>query len=136
VRRALVFVPLLIAAAACGGSSRAGTTAPAATTLHVVITAQSHHPKLHHTWWYQVKVTANGKPVACKIHIQMWFNGSSVGEVGTHVVKKGVWRETIVATGPNAFPPASVGQPLVLHAAATAKGYRAGSAGWAFSVVK
>ena len=47
-------------------------------------------------------VTANGKPVACKIHMQMWFGGSPVGEVGTHVVKNGVWKETIVAKGPNA----------------------------------
>jgi hypothetical protein len=136
VRRALVLVPLLIAAAACGGGSHAATTSAALTKLKVVITAQSHHPKLHHTWSYEVRVTANGKPVACKIHLQMWFNGTSVGEVGTHVVKNGVWKETIVATGPDAFPPASVGQPLLLHAKATAKGYRAGSAGWAISVVK
>jgi hypothetical protein len=136
VRRALVFVPLLVAAAGCGGAHHTGTTATTPAKLLVVIAAQSHHPKVHHTWWYAVTVTANGKSVACKIHVQMWFNGSSVGEVGTHVVEKGVWKETIVATGPNAFPPASVGQPLVLHATATAKGYRAGSAGWHISVVK
>ena len=112
----------------------AAQAAPA--KLHVVITAQSHHPKLHHTWSYEVHVTANGKPVACKIHVQMWFNGASVGEVGTHVVKNGVWKETIVAKGPNAFPPASVGQPLMLHATATAKGYGAGAAGWSIAVVK
>ena len=104
--------------------------------LSVVFAAQSHHPKLHETWWYRVTVTANGKPVACKIHLQMWFGGMPVGEVGTHVVENGVWKETIVAKGKNAFPPASVGQPLVLHATVTAKGYRAGSAGWPISVVK
>jgi hypothetical protein len=133
VRRALVLLLLLIVAAACGGGSQAS---PAATKLTVAITAQSHHPKLHHTWWYEVRVTASGKPVPCKIHIQMWFNGASVGEVGTHVVRSGVWKETIVARGPAAFPPASVGQPLVLHATATAKGYRAGAAGWRISVVR
>ncbi|HXR11455.1 MAG TPA: hypothetical protein VN770_04105 [Gaiellaceae bacterium] len=130
MRRALLIALVLLVAA---GSGTAGAAAP---KLALVITAQSHHPKVHHTWWYEVKVTADGKPVACKIHVQMWFGGSSVGEIGTHVVKNGVWRETIVATGPNAFPPASVGQPLVLHATATAKGYRAGSAGWNISVVK
>ncbi|HKB93614.1 MAG TPA: hypothetical protein VKC62_05200 [Gaiellaceae bacterium] len=130
MRRALLIALLLLVTAGTGAAQAAPVK------LHVVFTAQSHHPKLHHTWWYRVAVTANGKPVACRIHLQMWFNGSSVGEVGTHVVKNGVWKETIVATGPNAFPPASVGQPLVLHATATAKGYRAGSAGWHIAVVK
>ncbi|MGH2934017.1 MAG: hypothetical protein ACRDL2_05810 [Gaiellaceae bacterium] len=130
MRRALLIALLLLATAA-GGEAQA-----APVKLRVVITAQSHHPKVHHTWWYRVTVTANGKPVACRIHVQMWFNGSSGGEVGTHVVRKVVWKETIVATVPNAFPPASVGQPLVLHATAAAKGRRAGSAGWRISVVK
>lgn len=130
MRRALLIALVLVLAAG------AGTAGAATPKLTVVMTAQSHHPKLHHTWWYEVKVTANGKPVACKIHVQMWFGGASVGEVGTHVVKNGIWKETIVATGPNAFPPASVGQPLTLHAAVTAKGYRAGSAGWKIAVVK
>jgi hypothetical protein len=129
VRRVLLIA--LLALVAGVGASQA-----APPKLAVVFTAQSHHPKLHHTWWYQVKVTANGKPVACKIHVQMWFNGFSVGEIGTHVVKDGVWKETIVAKGPNAFPPASVGQRLVLHATVTAKGYRTGSAAWPISVVK
>ena len=91
--------------------------------LKVVVTAQSHHPVLHHTWWYKVAVTANGKPVACKIHVQVFFNGFSVGEVGTHVVKSGIWKETIPAKGTNAFPPAAVGQHVVWHAIATATGY-------------
>ena len=130
MRRALLIALLLLV------SAGAGSAQAAKPKLHVVITAQSHHPKLHHTWSYQVHVTANDKPVACKIHLQMWFGGASVGEVGTHVVKNGVWKETIVAKGAAAFPPASVGQPLVLHATATAKGYRAGSAGWSISVVK
>ena len=123
---------MLLALVTAGAS--AAQAAPV--KLHVVITAQSHHPKLHQTWSYEVHVTANGKPVACKIHVQMWLMGSSVGEVGTHVVKNGVWKETIVAKGPNAFPPASVGQPLTLHATVIAKGYAAGAAGWSVSVVK
>ncbi|MBV8065655.1 MAG: hypothetical protein JOY72_00040 [Actinobacteria bacterium] len=104
--------------------------------LHVVVTAQSHHPVLHKTWSYEVQVTANGKPVACKIHVQVFFNGFSVGEVGTHVVKNGVWKETIPATGKNAFPPAAIGQHVVWHAIATAKGYATGVGIWPISVVK
>ena len=129
MRRALVLVS--IAAAVLAGTAQA-----AKPKLRVVVTAQSHHPVLGHTWWYQVRVTANGKPVACKIHVQVFFNGFSVGEIGTHVVKKGVWRETIPATGTDAFPPAAVGQQVVWHAVATAKGYAAGVGTWPISVVK
>ena len=130
MRRALLTLIALLSLGVAGAASAATSK------LTVVMIAQSHHPKLHHTWWYEVKVTARGKPVACRIHLQMWFNGASVGEVGTHIVKNGVWKETIVAKGPEAFPPAAVGQPLVLHAAVTAKGYRPASAGWHISVVK
>jgi hypothetical protein len=146
MRRLLGLIPVALAAAACGGgshpttsSSPATTSAPPAKgTLHVVLGAQSHHPQLGHTWTYQVHVTdaATGKPVAAKIHLQFWFNGVSVGEVGTHRVANGVWKETIPATGADAFPPAAVGQKLVLHAAVTATGYRAAAAGWKVSVVK
>lgn len=127
---ALVLIGLAVTAS--------GSTAAPAKRLHVAITAQSHHPKLGHTWSYSVKVTdaETRKPVRAKIHLQMWFNGVSVGEVGTHTVKNGVWKETIPARGPDAFPPAAVGQPLTLHAAVTSSGYRKASAGWKFSVVK
>ena len=124
---ALVFVLALVGAA---------PTAAAVPKLKVVVTAQSHHPVLRHTWWYKVVVTANGKPVACKIHVQVFFNGFSVGEVGTHVVTSGVWRETIPAKGVDAFPPASVGQHVVWHATATKKGYATGVGVWPISVVK
>ena len=138
---------LALALAACGGGSKpapstttvATTTATASTKLlHVVMGAQSHHPKVGQTWSYSVTVTdaATGKPVAAHIHLQMWFNGASVGEVGVHNVKSGVWKETIPAKGPNAFPPAAIGQPLTLHAAVTSPGYREASAGWKLSVVK
>ena len=81
-------------------------------------------------------MTANDKPVACKIHVQVFFNGFSVGEVGTHVVKTGIWKETIPAKGKNAFPPAAVGQHVAWHATATATGYAPGVGTWAVSVVK
>jgi hypothetical protein len=129
VRRALVLVSIVAA-------GLTGTADAAKPRLHVVVTAESHHPVLHHTWAYEVRVTANGRPVACKIHVQVFFNGFSVGEVGTHVVKNGVWKETIPAKGTNAFPPAAVGQHVVWHAIATAKGYAAGAGGFPISVVK
>jgi len=146
--RLLALVPVLLAVAACGGGSAsaptaatrtATTTAPAARgTLHVVMSADSHHPQLGHAWTYAVRVTdaAGGKPVAATIHLQFFFAGSPVGEVGRHRVGNGVWEETIPATGKDAFPPAAVGQPLVLHAAVKAKGYRPAAAGWKVQVVK
>jgi hypothetical protein len=129
VRRALVLVSIL----AVVGVAPAAAAKP---RLHVVVTAQSHHPVLHRTWWYKVTVTANGKPVACRVHVQVFFNGFSVGEVGTHVVKNGIWKETIPAKGTDAFPPAAVGQHVAWHATATAKGYASGVGTWAVSVVK
>ena len=133
VRRALVLVSVMLVAAV--GVSPAGAALP---KLHVVIKGQDHHPVVGKTWSYSVKVTnAAGKPVACKIHLQMLLAGVSVvGEVGVHVVKNGVWKETIVAHGPDAFPPASVGQPLVLRATVTAKGYAPAKAGWSIVVKK
>jgi hypothetical protein len=135
VRRALVLGSILVLAA-CGGSPRAVATVATSPKLHVVVSAQSHHPVLHQTWWYKVAVTANGKPVASKIHVQVFFNGFSVGEVGTHVVKTGIWRETIPAAGKNAFPPAAIGQHVVWHAVATANGYVRGVGVYPISVVK
>jgi len=135
VRRALVLCSILLLAA-CGGTSHAGATTQAAAKLKVAITAQSHHPVVGHTWWYKVTVTANGKPVACKVHIQVFFNGFSVGEVGTHVLKNGVWKETIPAKGKDAFPPAAIGQHVVWHAVATAKGYAKGIGTYPISAVK
>src|SRR5258708_20842611 len=103
MRRALLLISIL--ALGCAGPASA-----AKPKLTVVVTAQSHHPVLHHTWWYTVTVTSNGKPVACKIHIQVFFNGFSVGEVGTHIVKNEIWKESIPPAGKNAFPPAPVAQ--------------------------
>jgi hypothetical protein len=130
VRRALLFCSAAIVALALAGP------ASALTKLKVVVTAQSRHPVIHHTWWYKVTVTAKGKPVACKIHVQVFFNGFSVGEIGTHVVKNGIWRETIPAKGTNAFPPAAVGQHVLWHAVATARGYAKGIGALPISAVK
>ena len=144
MRRILVLASVLLVAAACGGTSKSSATATttaaptAKAKLHVVLKGQDHHPVVGKTWSYSVRVTnAAGKPVACKIHLQMLLAGMSVvGEVGVHVVRNGVWKETIVAHGPDAFPPASVGQPLVLRATVTAKGYAGAKANWAIAVVK
>lgn len=148
--RALALLPFLLAVAACGGGSTSATTAtttraPATTAapavkgaLHVAMSADSHHPQLGHTWTYEVRVTdaADGKPVRAAIHLQFLFAGTPVGEVGRHTVANGVWKETIPAKGKDAFPPAAVGQPLVLRATVTAKGYRRATAGWKVQVVK
>lgn len=156
--RLLALIPLVLVAAACGGggasssssstgapatqppaSTSATTTSTAASgTLHVVLTAQSHHPKLGQTWTYQVRVTdaATGKPVACLIHIQVTFGGTPVGEIGRHHVDNGFWKETIPATGKDAFPPASVGQHVVWHVTVTAPGYQKAVANWPISVVR
>ena len=133
VRRGLSLVLVVVAAGAI--SAPAVAAAPA---LKVTIKGQSHHPVVGKTWSYSVTVTnAAGKPVACKIHLQMLLAGAGVvGQVGIHVVKNGVWRETIVAHGPNAFPPAAVGQSLVLQATVTAKGYATAKARWAIAVKK
>ncbi|HXH96213.1 MAG TPA: hypothetical protein VNH40_03290 [Gaiellaceae bacterium] len=143
--RLVVLLPVLVVAVACGGGSKGPTTTAASTkapaakpTLRVVITAESHHPKLGHTWTYQVRVTdkATGKPVACLIHLQFFFAGSPVGEVGKHRVANGFWKETIPAKGKDAFPSAALGFTVVLRATVTAPGYRTAKAGWNVAVVK
>jgi hypothetical protein len=140
-----VLVPVVLVVAACGGGSTGGSTTVATTQapaakgrLHVAMSADSHHPQVGHAWTYQVHVTdaASGAPVAATIHLQFFFGGFAVGEVGRHRVANGVWKETIPATGKDAFPPAAIGEQLVLHAAVTAKGYRPASAGWKVQVVK
>ena len=135
VRRVLVLVSALLLVAVSGAS--AAVVAPP--KLHVVLKGQDHHPVVGKTWSYSVTVTnAAGKPVASKIHLQMFLAGGAfpVGEVGVHVVKSGIWKETIVAHGPNAFPLTAVGQPLVLRATVTAKGYAVTKAVWAIAVKK
>ena len=124
----------LIVLGGCGGSStRTKTTsvAPAAKRLSVVIIGESHRPLVGKRWHYEVRVTADGKPVSCRIHLQFLFGGAPVGEVGRHALAGGVWRETFGVGVNPPFPPASRGQSLVLEATATKPGYRSGHAGWA-----
>lgn len=144
--RPLALLLTLLVAAACGGSSRAASTksltpqtAVAKGRLHVVMSAQSHHPKIGHTWTYSVRVTnaATGKPVRATIHLYFFVGGlGTVGQVGRHTVSNGAWKETIPAKGPDAFPLTAVGQPLILRATVTAKGYRPATVGWKVEVVK
>jgi hypothetical protein len=145
MRRASVLLAFVFLACSCGGASAAKTTNPGTAgrtatlkRLHVVVRAESHHPRLGHTWTYWVRVTdaSTRKPVACLIHVEVTFGGTPVGQIGRHHVKNGFWKETIPATGKNAFPPASVGQHVVWRATATAPGYRKGVGTWPISVVK
>ena len=129
-------VPLLlvlVALSGCGGSSTKPKTTsaePAAPRLSVVIRGENHHPLVGRKWHYEVRVTADGKPVSCRIHLQFLFSGAPVGQVGRHTLADGVWRETFGIGINPPFPPASRGQSLVLEATATKPGYRSGRAGW------
>ncbi|HET7567372.1 MAG TPA: hypothetical protein VFJ91_05230 [Gaiellaceae bacterium] len=142
--RALALLPLVLALAACGGgggslpTTTATSAPPAKKTLRVALSAESHHPKLGHTWTYEVRVTdaATGEPVPAHIHLQFTFGGSPVGEVGKHVVRDGLWKETIPAHGKDAFPPAAVGPKLQLRATATSPGYKPAVTSYAVQVVK
>lgn len=109
-----------------------GSPALAAGRLHVVLTAQNHHPRVGAKWHYSVRVTnaQTGKPVACRIHLQFLFGTSVIAQVGTHVVKTGVWSETFGTPGNPPFPAAARGIRVTLQAIATAKGYRKGIAAW------
>lgn len=96
--------------------------AASAASIRVVLTAQSHHPRVGKSWWYEVRVTSGGKPVAARIHLQVLFGGMPVGQIGVHRVRTGIWRE-VIGKGANApFPAAARGQPLVFQAVVTAKG--------------
>ncbi len=91
--------------------------------IRVHLTAQSHHPRVGKPWRYEVRVTDNaGRPVPAAIHLQILYAGVPVGQVGRHLVRSGIWRETIGA-GPNPpFPARARGQPLVFQAVVTALG--------------
>jgi hypothetical protein len=137
VRRPVVLVPLAILAGGCGGGSTKPkppppvVAPPAKHRLHVVIRGQDHHPRVGKPWHYEVRVTgANGKAVGARIHLQFLFAGAPVGEVGKHLLRNGVWRETFGVPGNPSFPPAARGQPLVLEATVTAPGYPKAKAGW------
>ena len=124
---------VLVALSGCGGSSTKPKTTsaePPAPRLSVVIRGENHHPLVGRKWHYEVRVTADGKPVSCRVHLQFLFSGAPVGQVGRHALADGVWRETFGVGINPPFPPASRGQSLVLEATATKPGYRRGRAGW------
>jgi len=107
----------------------------AAGKLHVVVTGQDHHPRVGKHWHYEVHVTnAAGKPVRSRIHLQFLFGAIPVGEVGRHLLPRGVWEETFGTPGNPAFPAAARGQRLTLQATATAKGYAQAKGGWVITV--
>jgi hypothetical protein len=132
MRRAPLLL-VLVALSGCGGSSTKPKTTsaePPAPRLSVVIRGENHHPLVGRKWHYEVRVTADGKPVSCRIHLQFLFSGAPVGQVGRHALADGVWRETFGIGINPPFPPASRGQSLVLEATATKPGYRSARAGW------
>jgi hypothetical protein len=128
--------PLLlvhVALGGCGGSStkpKTTSAAPAAKRLSVVIHGENHRPLVGRKWHYEVRVTADGKPISCRIHLQFLFGGAPVGQVGRHALANGVWRETFGVGINPPFPPAARGQSLVLEAIATKPGFRSGRARW------
>ena len=89
----------------------------------MLLRAQDHHPRVGRPWHYEVAVTdRSGRPVPARIHLQILFGGSPVGQVGVHRRPDGRWQETI-GTGVNPpFPARSVGIPLVFEAVVTARG--------------
>jgi len=132
MRRAPLLL-VLVALSGCGGSStepKTTSAAPAPKRLVVVIRGENHRPLVGKKWHYEVRVTADGKPVSCRVHLQFLFSGLPVGQVGRHALADGVWRETFGVGINPPFPAASRGQSLVLEAIATKPGYRSGRAGW------
>ena len=129
MRRTAPILVAVLALAACGSSQAKTTTAAAAAKPKVTIVGQDHHPLVGKKWHYEVLVTVAGKPVAAFIHLQFVFNGVPVGEVGKHTVH-GIWQETFGTPGHPPFPAAARGQPLVLRATVTVKGYPMVRAGW------
>jgi hypothetical protein len=122
--RALVAVTAVAVCAACGGHRKAQTTTtqPPA-SIRVRLTADSHRPRVGKPWHYEVRVTdASGKPVAARIHLQILFGGTPVGQVGRHRVANGVWQETIGAGANQPFPARARNVPLVFEAVVTADG--------------
>jgi hypothetical protein len=125
VKRCLALLSVLVVA------SVAVSQAVAAPPLHVVLTGQNHHPLVGKKWHYSVTVTnGSGKPVASKIHLQFLFGSVPVGQIGVHTVKNGRWQETFGTPGHPGFPAAAKGQPLVIEAIVTAKGYAVTKAHW------
>lgn len=129
-----VFVPVLVVmlVALTAGTTQAAAFKP---RPHVVLRGQDHHPRVGKPWSYSVRVTTpSGKPLSCRIHLQILFGGTPVGQIGVHVVKNGVWKETIGKGANEPFPAAARGQHLVLQAIVTVKGYATAKVGWSITV--
>ena len=97
MRRAPLLL-VLVALSGCGGSSTKPKTTsaePAPPRLSVVIRGENHHPLVGRKWHYEVRVTADGKPVSCRIHLQFLFSGAPVGQVGRHTLD---WRQLLFAS--------------------------------------
>ncbi len=124
VSRALLVVTAAVVCAGCGGHSNAQTrTQKPPAGIRVQLSADSHHPRVGKPWHYEVRVTdAAGKAVAARIHLQLLFGGSPVGQIGRHRVANGVWRETIGAGANQPFPAKARNLPLVFEAVVTADG--------------
>ena len=126
VGAAAVVVGLAAGLAGCGGSSSSKTTSTATTpkpppaTIHLVLTATNHTPVANKPWHYTVRVTDSaGKPVSATVHAQVLSQGQVVGQIdngAVHNAPTGVWTEEVT------WPPASVGQPLVMQVVVTALG--------------
>jgi hypothetical protein len=122
---ALAFsVAFVVALAGCGGHDRATTTVVRPKpTIRVSLTADSHQPRVGKPWHYEVRVTnAAGRPVPARVHLQIIFGGTPVGQIGRHRVKNGLWRETIGADGNAPFPARARGVRLLFQAVVTALG--------------
>jgi hypothetical protein len=133
MRRAALLATVTVLAGCGAGAARptSTSTAVAATKrLAVVIRGDNHRPLVGKRWHYEVRVTADGKPVSCRIHLQFLFGGAPVGEVGRHVLRNGFWQETFGVGVNPPFPPAARGQSLVLEVTATKPGYKGARAGW------
>ncbi len=121
-----VVVGVAVGLAACGGSSSSKTTSTATTpkpvpaTIHLALTATNHTPVANKPWYYTVRITNSaGKPVSATVRAQVLTQGQVVGQIdnrAVHNAPKGVWTEEVT------WPPAAVGQPLVMQVVVTALG--------------
>jgi hypothetical protein len=96
-------------APASKGRTSAITTGP----VRGKLVAQNHAPTVGKKWPYSVTVTdASGHPLNGRVDIEFVFAGQVVGRdtPPTHPVKNGRWHDLLT------FPPASLGQPLVVRA--------------------
>jgi len=91
--------------------------------IRVTLTADSHRPLVGQPWHYEVRVTdVHGNPLAGRIHLQILFGGTPVGQIGRHRFANGIWEETIGAGANAPFPERARNIPLQFEAVVTADG--------------